>query len=448
MVKVITYGTFDLLHYGHIRLLQRAKALGEYLIVGVTTDDFDRKRGKINVQQSLMERIEAVKATGLADEIIVEEYEGQKIDDIRKYHIDIFTVGSDWEGVFDYLREYCQVVYLPRTKGVSSSELRTEKQKIRLGLVGETGYLRKFARECGYVNGIQVVGVCSDTADEAKRVGDYSITTDDLDVLLDETDALYITSHPRLHYEQIRHALLRKKHVLCEAPFALNVEQYEELIKLAEENGCILTEALKTAYSTAYTRLILLVKGGAIGKPVSIDATCTSLRDLSLMSKESLARIWNTISAWGPTAMLPVFQLFGTNWRESRITTKLLTGEPEFDVFSKIDFTYRDAVATVKVGKGIKSEGELVISGTKGYVYVPAPWWKTDYFEVRYENPAENKRYFYQLDGEGIRYEISAFVRMIRYGQGDYYISRDISRGYARLMEQFHRGDYIELGEA
>ena len=87
MKKVITYGTFDLLHFGHIRLLERAKALGDYLIVGVTADGFDMTRGKINVQQSLMERMEAVKATGIADEVIVEEYEGQKIDDILRYEI-------------------------------------------------------------------------------------------------------------------------------------------------------------------------------------------------------------------------------------------------------------------------------------------------------------------------------------------------------------------------
>ena len=89
MKKVITYGTYDLLHYGHIRLLERAKALGDYLIVGVTADDFDKSRGKINVQQSLMERIEGVKNTGIADEIIIEEYEGQKIDDIRRYGVDL-----------------------------------------------------------------------------------------------------------------------------------------------------------------------------------------------------------------------------------------------------------------------------------------------------------------------------------------------------------------------
>ena len=98
MVKVITYGTYDMLHYGHIRLLERARELGDYLIVGVTADDFDRSRGKINVEQSLAERMEGVRATGLADEIIVEEYEGQKIDDIQRYDVDIFTVGSDWRG--------------------------------------------------------------------------------------------------------------------------------------------------------------------------------------------------------------------------------------------------------------------------------------------------------------------------------------------------------------
>ena len=147
MVKVITYGTYDLLHYGHIRLLERAKALGDYLIVGVTADDFDKTRGKINVQQSLIERIEAVRDTGLADEIIVEEYEGQKIDDIRRYGVDIFTVGSDWEGKFDYLKEYCRVVYLERTEGISSSDLRDRKRALRFGIIGERTYVNKVAQE-------------------------------------------------------------------------------------------------------------------------------------------------------------------------------------------------------------------------------------------------------------------------------------------------------------
>jgi choline-phosphate cytidylyltransferase len=133
MIKVITYGTYDLLHYGHIRLLKRAKALGDYLIVGITADSFDVARGKINVRQSLIERIEAVKATGLADEIIIEEYEGQKIDDIRRFGVDIFAIGSDWKGHFEYLNEFCKVVYLDRTQGISSSELRAEKRELCIG---------------------------------------------------------------------------------------------------------------------------------------------------------------------------------------------------------------------------------------------------------------------------------------------------------------------------
>lgn len=135
MKKVITYGTFDLLHYGHIRLLERAKELGDYLIVGVTSDDFDKTRGKINVQQSLSDRVQAVRATGLANKIIVEEYEGQKIDDIKKYGVDIFTVGSDWIGKFDYLKDYCTVKYLDRTQGVSSTELRKKDRELTMGII-------------------------------------------------------------------------------------------------------------------------------------------------------------------------------------------------------------------------------------------------------------------------------------------------------------------------
>ena len=90
MKRVITYGTYDLLHHGHINLLRRAKELGDYLIVGVTSDSYDRERGKLNVRNNVLERVEAVKATGFADEVIIEDYIGQKIDDIQKYNIDIF----------------------------------------------------------------------------------------------------------------------------------------------------------------------------------------------------------------------------------------------------------------------------------------------------------------------------------------------------------------------
>ena len=148
MKKVITYGTYDCLHYGHINLLRNAKKLGDYLIVGVTSDEFDRSRGKLGVRQSLSERIAAVAQTGLADKIIVEEYDGQKISDIKKYDVDIFTVGSDWVGKFDYLNEYCNVVYLPRTEGISSTQIRQDEfTTIRIGVIGTRNPAQRFIVE-------------------------------------------------------------------------------------------------------------------------------------------------------------------------------------------------------------------------------------------------------------------------------------------------------------
>lgn len=446
MKKVITYGTYDLLHFGHIRLLERAKALGDYLIVGVTADDFDLNRGKINVQQSLMERIEAVKATGLADEIIVEEYEGQKIDDIKRHGVDIFTVGSDWVGKFDYLNEYCKVVYLDRTQGVSSSELRAEKRNIHIGLVGEPEHLVKFKRECAFVNGIEVVGAyCINKEEVSKFLGDLPIVADSYEELLPKVDAVYLLSHPTKHYEQVKKALECGKNVLCEAPVALKKGQLIELENIAKSNGLILMNGIKTAYATAYYRLLLLVKSGRIGKPVSVETTCTSMRffnphDLTLMETD-----WNSICSWGPAALLPVFQILGVDYKSCDIITSFVNKEKMYDKFTKINFLFNDAVATVKVGKGIKSEGEMVIAGTKGYVYVPAPWWKTEYFEIRYENQTENKKFFYQLDGEGLRYEIVSFVRSINEGVKRSYIDENVAHSICEVIEEFYSNKCTEI---
>ncbi|MCR5176805.1 MAG: Gfo/Idh/MocA family oxidoreductase, partial [Anaerovibrio sp.] len=402
-----------LLHYGHKRLLERAKALGDYLIVGVTADSFDKSRGKINVQQSLMERIAGVRETGLADGIIIEEYEGQKIDDIRRYGVDIFTVGSDWVGKFDYLEEYCKVVYLPRTEGVSSSQVRSEKRKIAIRIVEDKGLGNKIRRESDYVNGVEVL-------DDGSNVGE---------------DAIYLFSQPERHYELIKKAIHEGKHVLCESPITMNAVQCQELFDLARNNNVVLMDALKTAYGTAYNRLLLLVKSGAIGKVISVDATCTSL--MRNYDTANLKGIWNSITAWGPTALLPVFQLLGTGYIDKHIVSCYADEAKTFDGFTKIDFIYSNAVASIKVAKMAKSEGSLVITGTKGYIYVPSPWWKTDYFEVKYEDQNMNKRFFYQLEGEGIRYELVAFSKEIESGINNSYVSEEISVAIAKVMEDW-----------
>ena len=440
MIKVITYGTYDLLHYGHIRLLKRAKALGDYLIVGVTSDTFDRERGKINVQQTLMERVEAVQATGLADEIIVEEYEGQKIDDIKRLGVDIFTVGSDWKGKFDYLNDYCRVVYLERTDGVSSSEIRSEQQPVTLGFVGESPIINKIEHESKYVNGL-VAGKVFTLNDRflSDSLKDKARQTSSFDELLDASDALYIISAPELHYSQIKQALERGKHVLCESPVTLRPEEWRELKALAAETKVVLLDAIKTAYSMAYNRLLLLAKSGIIGDIVSVDTSCTSLLEFDPtqdINQEQLE--WNSVCAWGPTAMLPIFQLLGTDYVSKRIVTRFVDEERSYDAFTSIMFIYPHAVASLKVGQGVKSEGEMVVSGTKGYIYVPAPWWKTDYFEVRYEDPHNNKRYFYQLDGEGLRYELLSFLKTIRLERDFNYVADTTSEEIVKVLADFY----------
>ncbi|WP_339217908.1 glycerol-3-phosphate cytidylyltransferase [Ornithinibacillus sp. FSL M8-0202] len=122
MRKVITYGTFDLLHTGHINLLRRAKNLGDYLIVAVSTDEFNQLKNK-KAYHSFDNRKAIVEAIRYVDEVIQEDTWEQKIDDVIKHNIDVFVMGDDWKGKFDFLREYCEVIYLPRTIGISTTKI-------------------------------------------------------------------------------------------------------------------------------------------------------------------------------------------------------------------------------------------------------------------------------------------------------------------------------------
>ena len=446
MIKVITYGTYDLLHYGHIRLLERAKKLGDYLIVGVTADDFDKTRGKINVKQSLMERVEAVRATGLADEIIIEEYEGQKIDDIRRNNVDIFTVGSDWRGKFDYLKDYCEVVYLDRTEGVSSSEIRSQEASIKMGIVGDSTLILKHLRESRLVNGIEITSAFTLSKRIRCDLENQGIQVfDSYAEMLNIVDAIYLCSVPQNHDIQIKQALEKSVHVLVESPITYSAKTTKKLFELARQKSCVLMESIKTAYSTAYDRLLLLVKTGKIGKIVSISSVCTSLREEE-PTKEEKQQLWSGFEAWGPTALLPIYQILGTDIINEQCIASFYNNQEHYDKFTKINIVYQDAVASVLVGDGVKSEGELIISGTKGYIYIPAPWWKTDYFEIRYENPAENKRYFYQLDGEGIRYELVAFVQAICREKNYSNIEEGVSVKIADVFEKFsNKRNLIEI---
>lgn len=128
MKKVITYGTFDLLHWGHINLLKRAKALGDYLIVAISTDEFNALKKKKSYH-SFENRKMILEAIRYVDEVIPEDTWEQKIEDVQKHDVDVFVMGDDWKGKFDYLKDYCEVVYLPRTVGISTTKIKKELVK-------------------------------------------------------------------------------------------------------------------------------------------------------------------------------------------------------------------------------------------------------------------------------------------------------------------------------
>lgn len=438
MKKVITYGSFDLFHFGHQRLLERAKALGDYLIVGVTSDDYDRTRGKINASQSIAERIASVKATGLADEIIIEEYDGQKIDDIKRYNVDIFTVGDDWKGQFDYLDKYCKVIYLERTKGISSTEIRSENRNTNLGIIGDSiPFFKRILNEAKFVNGINITSIYCEKSTSLKQEKNLELKSYvNFEDLLKNVDSIYIKSSYQTRYKYIKGALQAKKHVLYESPACLDSKEFEELTSLAKANNCILMEAIRTAYSTAYKRLSLLAEIGKIGEILSIDTTCTNM-------KRNDPEVFASMYEWGPNALLPIFQILGVDYKKREIISRT---SKEQDIFSRINFIYPHATASATVAEGAKSEGELIITGTKAYIYVPAPWWKTEYFELRYEDQTKNKRYYYQLEGEGIRYELVEFLQAIKDEKDNPRIEKQVSAEICKVMNAFkNREDLVEI---
>ena len=414
MKTVITYGTFDLLHKGHLNLLKRAKALGDYLIVGVTNDNFDRERGKLNVQNNVLERVENVKATGLADKIIIEDYIGQKIDDIQKYNVDIFAIGSDWEGKFDYLKEYCQVIYLPRTEGISSTLIREKLQKdIEIGVVGVGRIAERFVPESIYVSCAKIKGVYDIDLEKAQSFANrhnVSMVFDSYEELLLNVDAVYIATPHLCHYEQCKQALLQNKHVICETPLVLKGNEAKELFELAEDRGIILMEANKTAHSPAFNHLITMIKSGIIGDVVDINVSESKLWGNKFLRELDERQAGGSLYELGSYPLLPIIRLMGVDFKSIHFYSRMKDG---VDLYTKGVMSYPHGVSSFQLGLGVKTEGNLVISGTRGYAYVPSPWWLTDYYEFRFEDQNQTKKFFYKWDGAGLRYEIHEFISCI-----------------------------------
>lgn len=438
MTRVITYGTFDMFHEGHYRLLQRAKALGDYLIVGVTTENYDRNRGKLSVVDSIITRIENVKKSGFADEIIVEEYNGQKLSDVQRYNIDIFAIGSDWTGKFDYLNEYCKVVYLERTKNISSTLLRKTRYQVhRVGIIGTGRIANRFIPEAKFVSGMNVQNVYNPRRESAERFAQkWNVNPfDDLEKFYATTDLVYIASPHETHFDYIKSALEHQKHVLCEKPMVLKKAQAEELFDYAQKHDLILSEGLKTAYCPGFNKLLGIVRSGKVGDIKYIETCFTKLEDPERRELVD-SKYGGSFTELGSYVMLPIFKLFGANFDSVRFET--INAENGLDIFTKISFAFPSGLATATCGLGVKSEGRLLISGTKGYIVVSPPWWKTTLFEAHFEDPNQIERYNETFLGDGLRYELSDMIAQINgTDTANFKLTARESAAMAEVIEKF-----------
>lgn len=437
---VITYGTFDVLHQGHINLLRRAKELGDWLIVGVTTDNFDLERGKLNTRDSVMKRVQAVKDTGYADEVIIEEYKGQKIDDIQKYNVDVFAIGSDWEGYFDYLKEYCEVVYLPRTQGISSTMLRESQISVRIGVIGTGSIARRFVPEASFVSGNEISAAYNPDTEACRdfcRTFGIGTAASSLEELLANCDAVYVASPHYTHFEYAKAALEAGKDVFCETPFVLHLAEAKELYAIAEAKRRTLMVAHKTAYCPAFRHLVTMLKSGVIGKIVDINASVTTLTDERSVKLDH-NRFGGSMNGNACFPLLPILKLLGQDVRNINFYSIM---KNDVDMYTKAVFRYDNATASFQVGLGAKTEGNMVISGTKGYIYVPAPWWKTDYFEQRFEDQNLNRKCFFPFMGEGLRYEIREFIsHILNPDQSLYLLTKEEILKMTQIQEDYING--------
>lgn len=440
MKKVITYGTFDLFHEGHLNILARAKELGDYMIVGVTSDYFDMQRGKMNVQQPLLERIENVRKSGYADEIIIEEHEAQKLADIQKFSIDIFAIGSDWDKKFDYLKEYCEVVYLNRTPKISSTDLRNDHYGVvRVGIVGTGRIALRQVHEAKFVSGMinqAVFNIRIHSASKFAKRHEIGDAFDNYDAFLEAIDAVYIASPHDTHFDYALKALNANKHVLCEKPLTLSGKEAEKLFCVAERNNLVLMEAIRTAYAPGFINLMAIAKDGRIGEIRDIEAAITKLIPQGPNNREYNINVGGSFTELASGSLLPIIKLLGKEYTSMHF--EFFTNGDNVDVYAKAYMKYKGAIATAKTGIGIKSEGQLLISGTKGYILVKSPWWLTKAFEVCYENTNDNEHFSARFPGYGMRFELADFIRNIRKPElRNFNLSKSDSITLASIMEKF-----------
>lgn len=285
---------------------------------------------------------------------------------------------------------------------------------IRLGIIGTGRIAKRFVPEVEYVDGIQVEIAYNPRLISAKKFAEESKLnkyTDKIEEFYTNCDAVYIATPHNTHYKYIKDALEHGKHVLCEKPMVLKEKEAKELFQLASNHKLILMEALKTAYAPGFLELIANVESNKIGNICDVEASFTKLVPYSQAREFDINENGGSFTELGSYPLLAIAKILGRDCKDIKFVSFIdING---IDLYTKVYMRYENAIAMVKVGLGIKSEGNLVVSGTKGYVLAESPWWMTKGFEICYENRDENEKYSMEYEGQGLRYEIRVFISRI-----------------------------------
>lgn len=317
-----------------------------------------------------------------------------------------------------------------------------------LGIIGTGRIASRFIKEVDEVEGIEIVAIYNPNFESSKKFAekyDINFYTDCIEEFLKRIDCVYIASPHQTHFGYIKVSLENEKHVLCEKPMVLNKREAEIVYELANKKHCILLEAIKTAFCPGFLAIMQLVRQNIIGDIKDVEATFTKLENIN--SRELTDVMYGgCFTELASYTLLPIIKILGIEYKN--IFFQQLYNDKNIDIYTKAYLTYEDAYATSKTGLGVKSEGQLLISGTKGYILVRAPWWKTKHIEVCFENTSNNISFDYEYSGEGLRYEIKQFVDLIN-GQNinQVGIIREESIALAGMMENFLKKEGIFDGD-
>ncbi len=312
---------------------------------------------------------------------------------------------------------------------------------MKIGIIGTGRIAGRFVQEALAAGNIEITAVYNPHIDSAEQFagerckGMQVSAATDLEEFMDSVDAVYIAAPHETHYGYVMECLAHRKHVLCEKPLVLSRSQAEECFGTAAEKDLILMEGIKTAYCPGYRKLLETAVSGIIGDIRYIESCFTKLEDEG--KRELTDTVYGgSFTELGSYVLLPILDLFGRGYETVRFSG--IWGENDLDIFMKTDVAYQNCFASAFCGLGVKAEGRMMVSGTKGYILVKAPWWKTSHIEVHFEDPRRMDVYDFPFEEDGLRYEIRKFTDWIK-RKDDKMFSASCDRSIimAGLMERF-----------